>query len=344
MNIGGIGKVAGILTSLFNADGSVIENAKTTEGRELLISNGNVVTLLGNMIVEPRLNVPRALQSHPHLDKVLEKQMSTFVGIYTMGFEHMVNNLGVDVSTSLRLMSTNPKNLASTVNDLTAESFTPDLEDFNYDKTTEDKDSNDGFNLFKKIQMEFGNKDSKVIVNVIVKASVSFVNIGNIELLLEDNDPNVNGFWARLDEARSGGISWTEFWFPMDMIKKSRKRRLMDKDDLIKDMREMSDNAYMKVATEGAVGFGKNYRFLVISAMDKARLEKAIGKRFANGGAMELISAINLMGITVMDDDRDMISTYITSTSGKLSQSYKSLSKKDGGKTDDILAYLAGMR
>ena len=343
MNIGGVGKVAGVLTSLFNAKGTVMQNAKTAEGRELLISNGNIVTLLNSMIVEPRFNIPRTLQNHPKLDKVLERQMTTFVGIYTMGFEHMVKNLGVDVSTSLRLLSSNPKNLANIVNDATVESFTNGLEDFNYDMTTESKEDS-GFNLFKKVQMEFGGKDAKVNVNVIVKASINYVDIGGIELLLEDNDPNINGFWARLDEARSGGISWTDFWFPMDMIKKSRKRRLMDKDDLLKDMREMSNDAYIKVATDGAVGFGKNYRFLTISAMDKVRLEKAIGKRFANGGATALMNAINLMGITVMDDDTDMVSTYITSTSGRLTQSYKSLSKKDDSKTDDILAYLAGMR
>ena len=162
--------------------------------------------------------------------------------------------------------------------------------------------------------------------------------------MLEDSNPDENGFFNRLDEAQAGLITWSQFWFPIDMIKKNRKRRLMDSDGLIKDMREMSEEAHAKLITDGAVGFGKNYRFILLDANEKSRIETIVRTSLVKGGAKKVLDITNSLGLVTVDDNQDMVSTFLTTNAGAMHHNFKSFSGSTNDKTDDILAFLAGMQ
>ena len=346
--IAGAGRVASVLASVYGGDDSLINNIRSKEGRELLLTNGNIITLIDSLIIEPRIIIPKNLSKNPNIGKLIEKQMSFFSGIYTLGFKHMVSTLGVDVSTAMSLLSTNKRVTKGLISDLTANSFI-DGDTFNFDDiTVETHKKEDTVPYIRTLTIDLESMvdgEKKIVkINVIVKANIQYVNPGSIERLMIDNDSNQDGFFARLDDVRSGAISWGEFWFPIDMIKRDKEKRLADKDDLLKDMREMSEEAHMKMLKDGAIGFGKNYRFFIIDEKTRATIELNMGKTFRKGGASIMLDDTNSLGITILDETFEVVTTYINGTSGSLEHSFRELSSGKDSKTDDILAYLAGMK
>lgn len=346
MSLAGAGTIASILMGLYNGKGNnALDNTKSAEGRELLLTNGNLITLVNNMIVEPRIIIPKSLKNHEMINNIIDRQISTFVGLYSLGFKHMISNMGVDVNTTIRLLSSNKEFDLKELNSMTAMSFHGD--EFNFDDITIEADKSDdgAFPYIRTTYIDIDDGKKTIKIPVVIKANIIYVNDGSIELLMDVANDNNKSISSRMDSAFSGEITWSEFWFPLDMLKRERKSRLEDHDNLIKDMRDMSSDAYSKLLTDGAVGFGKNYRFFIIPKSTQVTLENVVGRQFIKGGSQDFLDFTNSLGVSIIDDRFDIISTFISKTKGSMENSFKSFSGKNkDSKTDDILAYLAGMR
>lgn len=341
MGLIGASSVAKLLTGIFGGNG--IQDAIDGKNKDVMLSGGNIITLLDKLIITPSIIVPKNIRHSEVIDKVIDNQLSTFAGLYGTALEHMVTVLGVELDTALSLLSSGRGVNSRDLGELTAMSFTGD--NFNFDVedfTVEDKKV-DGQPLIKELTISFNKDKVSVRVNVIIRASITYVDESSLKLLLEDNDENATSFFNRLDEARSGLITWTDFFIPTDLIKKHRKRRLLDEDDLIKEMEEMSSLAHTKILTDGAIGFGKYYRMFIIDVNMKEHIRKVFKVPHNKGGANKFLDATNSLSLSLIDENQGVVETFMSNIKGSMVSTFKSLNKNSSNKQDDILAFLAGM-
>ena len=187
---------------------------------------------------------------------------------------------------------------------------------------------------------ETGKKvEYKVVIPVLVKASIIYSDFSNIERMMSVSSKDKQ-FLNRVDEYRAGAIGLNDLIFASDLVREYKSKRIKDVDDLIKDMESRSRTSKLKVVSGGAVGYNKYYQMLFITAGEKARVERLIaGKLSKDRFKNAFLEQTNSLALTVMDSDWERASIYIMDLKGYSDISYKSLSKssKSEDRMEDML-------
>ena len=348
----GLGTAATVLANIFGSKDSdnnnIIANVNSKEGRELLIANGNMISLIDKLLIEPKLIISKELENVKGLDKIIDYQLTVFTSLYVKSFKYMVEQLGVNVDVALSLLSSTKGTVLKDINKYTMESYNYSsmLDGLVSDDTITTEDSGKGkeLPLIKEVTIKLNGGSTVVEINVLIKASLNYVSSRSLELLLDSRDKNKTSFWTRLDEAKSGEISWGNFFFPTDLLKRHRQQRLMDSEDLIKEIREDIEASNLKLVTEGSIGFGKNHRMFIVNREFKDKIRTSYRVPVIKGGALKFLNEASSLSIAFVDIDREVVEQYLSSTKGSLVFTIKEISKNSNNKQDDILAFLAGMK
>lgn len=185
-----------------------------------------------------------------------------------------------------------------------------------------------------------------ISIPILIKMRIIYTDFSNISNAVEPHNTDTK-FWARWIDWRAGGISLADLLFSGDLIKKYKKNKIKDKDELLSLINNRNTAANIKVATNGMVGFEKYYNMLIISKDNQDLLEKIIRGKISNEKYKELImDATGSLLMTVLDMDYERAVLYIKDISGTSDVSYKALTKKSGKYDDlsDIFKALIGNR
>jgi len=196
-----------------------------------------------------------------------------------------------------------------------------------------------------EITVEGEHKDGRrmmITIPITIKADVLFVDGDSIVNLVNTHSTD-NSFMERLDEYRSGGISFTDLVFATDLIKEYKKNKLRDKEKLIKLVNSRALSANSKIIDNGYVGFEKYYNMYIVDTETKAKIERVIRGKISNDRfkAKFLESAYGL-SITTVDTSYERISIFLKDIRSKSELTFKSLRKsnKNGNDIGEVVKAL----
>ena len=173
-----------------------------------------------------------------------------------------------------------------------------------------------------------------VIIPVTVKLAVIFTSTENI-LNAIDSQSDSYGFSDRLDDYRSGAISLTDFVLAGDLIRKYKKNKLKDKDNLLQLLKSRELSANTKMISNGFAGYEKFYNMYIISPQAKVSIEKEIRKKLSStSGKDKFLEQANGLSVTVVDPDYERIQIMVKDIRGKTDLTFKAAIKKDKNSSD----------
>jgi len=183
-----------------------------------------------------------------------------------------------------------------------------------------------------------------VILPMTIKCNIITTPLDSIINLLDVKSPDT-AFRARLDEYRSGGITFRELVFAGDLIEKYKKQKKSDGDELIKEMNDRLLSANVKALNhKGVVGYEKSYSMIIISNGDKLTLDRYMKEDITkNRGKRRLLDRTNSMTLTVLDEDYQMVTLITADISGSSTVSYKAISKRKDSKGSDMSEIIKAM-
>ena len=173
-----------------------------------------------------------------------------------------------------------------------------------------------------------------IVIPITVKTHVLFTDRDNIVNALAPGGDNAT-FSAGLDDYRSGAKSLLDFITGSSLVKEYKKTKLKDKDGLLALINARRISANSKAVTTGFVGFEKYYNMFVISAYDKAVIEKTLRGKLSSSKVKEkLLTQLLGLSVTVMDSDAERIRIAYKDLKGVTDLSYKGAIKAAKGGSD----------
>ena len=335
-------------------DGNLTGDSKTAE---VFYSQGSMVKLINKFIITPNIIVSESLKGSEAVKDVIEHNVSLFTSMYVQVFTTLVSLHDMTPEVAFELLSSSYETaftrtvgteeftmdniIAGLENDF---SFLPGLEaDNKKNESSKTKkksgnstsinaktDSGNISNLItREIAIEINVGERKIIIPALVRANVIYTKFSNIENMLgkEDNHSVLD----RIDDYRAGAISISDLIFANDLIKDYKKRRIQDKDDLIREMRLRELNSASKYVKHGVSGYGKLYQMIIMSSLDASKIEKKLrGSLHKERVKESFLDATSSLTCTVIDPDYERIIMYINDLKGSIDLSFKEI----GGKKD----------
>lgn len=175
-----------------------------------------------------------------------------------------------------------------------------------------------------------------VVIPITIKTHVIFTDIENIILALKPN-ANDKSFSYRLDEFRSGAISFGDLLFAGDIIKEYKSNKFKDKENLLSLINERTKSANTKLlsAKKNMIGFEKFYNFFIISGSDKVQIEAHLNGKIKDERYKEkFLEEGGGLLLTVIDTDYERVQMYIKDIRGVTDTSFKTISKRNGKSND----------
>lgn len=168
-----------------------------------------------------------------------------------------------------------------------------------------------------------------IVIPITIKAQVIFTKLDQIVNMIEPNSRK-KSFFYRLDEYKSGAISFRELVFASDLIKQYKQNKLKDKDNLLAMINRRDQSSAAKSVThEGMNGFEKYYNMLVITSEDKEILDRLAGGDILKYNYKQrLLTEARAMTCTILDNDYERVNILIKDLQGKSDMNYKSLARK----------------
>lgn len=143
------------------------------------------------------------------------------------------------------------------------------------------------------------------------------------------------GFFRRLEELRSGRISYKEFFLGSDLIQARKQQRLKDVNNLISQLEKNIASANLKTLGTGMVGFEKYYNMFIITQEDEKRVRDVTGWDIVNNNGKEkFLTSLNAFSCLLVDTDYDKVGLMIKDVDGVSIVDRAKLKKKS--KKDDI--------
>lgn len=145
------------------------------------------------------------------------------------------------------------------------------------------------------------------VIPITIKASIiSFDprDLGNALIPKKKNE----GFFARLEELRSGRIGYKEFFLGSDLIQLRKQHRLKDVKNLISQLEKNIASANLKTIGTGMVGFEKYYNMFIITQEDERLVKNVTGWDIVNtNGKERFLTALNAFSCFLVDTDYDKV-------------------------------------
>jgi len=332
----------------------IYKNLSSDMKRNVVLSGGSIFKLIGDYIITPQFYVSESLRNNDAITDALLHNMDYFSAGYTIAFKALTTVYNVDINTTMQLLSSRGNK------NLYLEHQSRDFEN-KFLCLDEQKDKN-GVKFEVKDESRLDTKANKLIdrminisiktkindidinfeMNMMVRATVNYVPFNEIySASLAKSDRT--SFIERWHAWRGGEISFFKgmIWAD-DLVKEYKKSKLSGKTDILGKMNRRDDVAYSKVVTDGAIGFGKYYAFMLINAEEAKRLEIGLGGKFNNNNVKDkYLDSMSSMGLTVIDDSFDTVTFMLLDLVGSSTIRKKDL-KKDG-KNDDMMKILEAL-
>lgn len=173
-----------------------------------------------------------------------------------------------------------------------------------------------------------------IVIPMVIKLHIMYVKNSQIINMLDPSSTDKS--WGnRLDDYRSGAISFSDLIFAGDLITKYKDNRINDDSGLTEMINQRTLSANAKVITEGGVGFEKFFNMLVLSNATKAMVEKHIKGPIKKSKYKEqLMKQANALLVTHVDSDYERVTIHTKDIRGTSDVTFKSLSK--GSKDNDM--------
>lgn len=162
-----------------------------------------------------------------------------------------------------------------------------------------------------------------VTIPITIKGLIIESTIENIIRLLENTDYDKT-FAGRRHEYKSGAISWKDFLFGGDLIKKDKQRILRDENELIKFLNEKERTSN---ANNYSKGFVAQSNMLVMSTSDIRHINSALlGDFFKEENVrQELLNRTKAINVAVIDEDYERVGIATADHRGLVLISFKQL-------------------
>jgi len=342
----------GALGTAINKGIPITEVMESKQKRSVLITNGKITELVGNLILEPLITIENTLMGHKSVEDVVKAQIGMFQSIYIMGLRKLLIDKGLDLDTSLTILSSRKERGLQDVNDIIGESlnepneFLTIIRDGEAKGEKSDKEENAGvFTTVTNIAFDIkkDGKEQKFNFNIMVKARVNYVPLSSIKLQISATNKVDRSLWAGWHDMRSGAKTFRDFMLGTSMLKDDKARLLSDHEGLLKEKRDREEDANRMLATHGYVGFGKYYQMVILTTTGKAVIENEVKSSLNEEiGKQVYLDSINALSVTIMNERQDVATTYINGLPGRTAMSFKSLKRNKKDDTmDDILKIMA---
>jgi len=320
---------------------------------EVFYSNGSMIKLINKFIVTPNIIVSNSVKDSKVMDSVIEHNVSLFASLYTQVFTTLVSIHGLKADVAFELLSSDYETMFTNlpvaedntfdnvVNSLSDDiAFLPGLE-ASSDKDNEDrkkgrkfrstsKQDKEGINklITREIEIEITVDRKTVVIPAMIRANVIYTKFNNIENMLGKEDGE--SFLDRIDDYRAGAITMSDLIFATDLINDYKKRRISDRDDLIREMRLRELNSTSKFAKHGVSGYSKFYQMMVIGSEDVVRIEKKLRGSIHKPRVKEaFLDATSSLTLSVIDNDYERVVIFVNDLRGSIDLSFNEIKKKD---------------
>lgn len=330
--------------------------------------NGNMISLMEELIVEPLLVISEDAMDSKEYDKVSNILLDTFTGHYIQSFNMLQDLYGLDSKTILTILGTDNglNNLkTATANKLksvlTAESGFSNSYDELMGLTLEAAiDNNSGKVEAKLVEDKKGilgnamltrnivvtmkdftssnagsnatNTGLKISLPITIKARVVKVSAENIAMVSEPNK-NFSSLTTWLD-VKSGLSTLSDYLFQTSAVKKYKENRLKG-NEFLELITKRKLSAYSKLSGTNMVGFELNYTLLVMTTNDKTKLEKLLNLNiFKEAQKDDFLKSTQALACAVLDESSEMCTFLTPIKRGISTVTYREI-KNIGGKKDN---------
>ena len=359
--IGSLDKLFGVFKS--NEDNLKVSDMLDKDKRGVLQAHGNIVSLVSDLIVEPKILITDELKGNDKLPDVIAANLDMFVTIYSKAFMVLNGIHGLDGQTSLSLLSNKftgsygVETLKASLQDVGINKFSleqagTEARDNSGKKTGAEFDTKGRMfdDMVRKVKLttNYNNNGKKLTLNIdiMIKPVISSIPVSDIHTLIKTNgdETSVGAAWHAW---RSGDKSLADVIFATSLVDDYKRSRLKDNSGTLIDVETRKRQALTKLATDGAIGLGGLYQMIITSATNKADINVLLrGKLDKERYKEKFLKLTSSLALTTMDDNWEMVTMYINGLNGSFDTPYKKLSKdKTNGMKDlfDILTMQKGI-
>jgi len=173
-----------------------------------------------------------------------------------------------------------------------------------------------------------------VIIPIVIKTSIIYTDSEGIMNAISPNSED-KSFLHRLDDYRSSAVSFLDFIFANDLVKKYKHNKLKDKDELLKLLQSRKISANSKMTDSGVAGFEKFYTMYIISKPTAVKLESFLRGKFKSTKVKEkFLTQAYGFSLTVMDSDYERVQMHLKDLKGSTDLTFKGIVKKEKNGTD----------
>ena len=347
-----------LLTSFNDVlDGVIKSDEQKIGAADLWSSRGDLFELNKKFVLEPVIIVSETLKGTENIEDMIRMNINYYVSLYATAFSNIVNIYGYTPALAFDVLATSKtvmKDLAgrafkgglislesADIPTMSSETFQIiDQESRFSDIKPKDSMKTDIF--FKQftisVTTETGSKKEKsqktFEVPMVAKAKVVYAPMADITNLFA-KDTIDDSVFARWHAAMAGEISWGQFWFPNDLIKKYKKALLRDKSDLYKLLNDRMSSSAGKVVTSGFEGFGKYAASYIIPKEETIALERLMNDKLkSEESGKKLLEVGKGLFLYVVDSNYGLVDIYTTMPS-KTTIDVKDFKKSD--KKDELV-------
>lgn len=330
------------------------------KGKLGLETNGSITKLIAETIIDCPIIVSKSLETNADIDKILNFNVDVLAATVSQAFVVLTKLKGIDPNTAFDVLKTNKTVTSGLNNDMTlsidlSKNFkeskgltlgkaNPKLssgleaEDYKKDKSTIPTIYSKDIDL-KLTFKDAEGKEKHLVLPILFKAKISFLPYNSIKTFLVDKNFEKDAA-ERWLEKEAGIISAWNFWFPMDMIKAYKEKKIRDTDELMAYTSEKSSTGYTKILTSGMTGFGMYLGGVVLTIEELEDIETTVLRGNINDDKRKdkFFEAAKSTLLTIVDGayDRVRVVTKDVGGSGSVFKIANLKKKTDGSDLDAI--------
>ena len=370
-------KVLDKLRGTSNYDQSIGSLGLSNSNIELLKSDGNMVNLLSKFVINPVIFVSEDAYNRTDIDAILQHTTDVYASFYLQVFRILVNIHGLTTQEALSVLSTTSLDVeewtgledASIIDaeSLDSESFFPqldiDLEATRITKTREIKgierdDLVESKTIVRTVEIVINTKgtavttvpgmakpktdtvDSTATIPLTIKASVLVYPAKTIvnSVKFRGNDSSL---FSRLIKWKIGLISATNLLTGNDLAEEYKKGTL-SKDNFSKVLNDATKNQIsLNTLLDKNVNVNKTVFTYIVTDDEANMISKEIGYKLKGRDLDKALNTLLAFNLVTINEDRDMITSYINGISGGSVSSINKLVKASKGSGADSIELIA---
>ncbi len=315
------------------------------ESRKVIMANGNVFRLMEDLLVEPKVLVSDSLKNHKNIYDVIKFNSALFTSVYEDVFRLLVGLHKLDATTAISLMSSGTpgdggvESKTSIIPDVKTRWGIVDLEvGLEKESGKEERDKNVE-RIYKTITFAIivgkGENEKKTYVNIVIRPAIVYVPNSDFYKMVKTNGDDTT-LSAAYHAYMSDEKTLSDVLFAKTLTDDYKQGRLTDTDATLLDVENRKRIATMKIAKDGAIGFGLLYQLCIIPSTIKGELNIMLrGKIDKDRIKDKFLNNTKSLTLTIVDDDWEMVSIYINGLRGSQDIPFDKLKDKKG-KNDEL--------